>query len=228
MRSFVQWAAPLPDGGTSEENALVFSQANETTLLVLPALFDEANKMRRQTVEVMHRLSLSGVDCVLPDLPGCHESLAPMQDQTLENWREAVGASVEKFAPTHVLTVRSGALLAPQALPGWRYAPSGGDKLIRSMLRARTIAAQESGVIETIDGLSQKGRAEGIVLAGWALNARMFSALADARTPPCGRLSDISQDTVGGAGLWLRAEPDEDPEQADALAAIIAIGLAER
>jgi len=35
----------------------------------------------------------------------------------------------------------------------------------------------------------------------------------------------IDQDMVGGSGLWLRAEPDEDRAQADALAAILAIGI---
>ena len=30
---------------------------------------------------------------------------------------------------------------------------------------------------------------------------------------------------LGGGGLWLRAEPGEDRAQADALAAIIAIGI---
>jgi hypothetical protein len=37
-------------------------------------------------------------------------------------------------------------------------------------------------------------------------------------------MSDIAQDMVGGGGLWLRAEPSEDRAQADALAAILAIG----
>ena len=31
---------------------------------------------------------------------------------------------------------------------------------------------------------------------------------------------------LGGPGLWLRAEPDEDASQADALAAIIAEHIA--
>jgi hypothetical protein len=30
---------------------------------------------------------------------------------------------------------------------------------------------------------------------------------------------------VGGGALWLRAEPDHDPKQADALAAIVAMEL---
>ena len=39
------------------------------------------------------------------------------------------------------------------------------------------------------------------------------------------QLWDIDQDMLGGSGLWLRAEPGEDRGQADALAAIVAIGI---
>ena len=49
-----------------------------------PALFDEANKLRRRhTVEVIRRLDAAGIDCLLPDLPGCGESLSPLAEQTL-------------------------------------------------------------------------------------------------------------------------------------------------
>ena len=51
----------------------------------------------------------------------------------------------------------------------------------------------------------------------------MFRELEEAE--PATQLIDIEQASVGGSGLWLRAEPDEDPEQADALAAMIAIQL---
>jgi hypothetical protein len=45
-----------------------------TRLLIVPALFDEGNRMRRLTVEVMRRLAASGIASVLPDLPGLQES----------------------------------------------------------------------------------------------------------------------------------------------------------
>ena len=35
-------------------------------------------------------------------------------------------------------------------------------------------------------------------------------------------LSNIAQSDLGGAGLWLRAEPDHDPAQAAKLAAHVA------
>ncbi|QYU67216.1 hypothetical protein J4558_20060 [Leptolyngbya sp. 15MV] len=39
------------------------------------------------------------------------------------------------------------------------------------------------------------------------------------------RLADLALADVGGTGLWLRAEPDEDSHQADALAAVVALGM---
>lgn len=227
MRSFAQWPAPLPGGGISEEHSLTFNQGRDKRLLILPALFDEANKLRRQTVEVMHRLNLSEIDCFLPDLPACNDSLQPLDLQTLDGWRKAAAAAAKHFDATHLLTIRSGALLAPEGLPGWRYAPHGGKQLLRSMLRARTIAAREAGREETLAELEELGRSHGVELAGWPLGAELFAALSDATISTSQFLTDITQENVGGSGLWLRAEPDEDPEQADVIAAIIAIGLSD-
>ncbi|MCT2558760.1 hypothetical protein N0B51_07180 [Tsuneonella sp. YG55] len=204
--------------------ALAFDKRRENRLLVLPAWFDEANKLRRLTVEVMRRLDLAGIDCVLPDLPGCNESTAKLADQTLASWRTAAAAATEHFAATHVLTVRAGALLAPEGLPGWRYAPVGGRPVLRAMLRARTIAAKEAGRSERTEDLQAMARSEGIELAGWHVGAEMFRELEGAEAPP--GLAEIEQAALGGPALWLRAEPDEDAAQADALAAMVAIGMA--
>ena len=105
MRSFVTWPSPIPGGGTVEESALTFDQARPFRLLVLPALFDEANKLRRQTVEVMHRLDLSGIDSFLPDFPGCNESTQPLEGQTLADWQCAAEAAQLHFEGTHCLTI---------------------------------------------------------------------------------------------------------------------------
>ena len=226
MRSFAHWQAPLPDGGKSEESALVFNQMREKRLLVLPALFDEANKLRRLTAEIMRRLDLSGVDSFLPDLPGCNDSLQPLHTQTLANWQHAAAEAGKLFDATHVLSFRSGALLAPTGLAGWQYAPQGGKSLIRSMMRARSIAAREAGHEESLSQIEASGRQDGIILAGWHLGPDLFAALADAEKPATGIQTEIAQAEVGGGGLWLRAEPDDDHEQADAIAAIVAVGMA--
>ncbi|MGB5777811.1 MAG: hypothetical protein WBH10_01900 [Allopontixanthobacter sediminis] len=205
--------------------ALVFDQGREPRLLVLPALFGEANQTRRQIAEVMRRLDLSGVDSFLPDLPGCNESRQPLAIQTLEGWRTAAQAAAAHFGATHVLAIRAGYLLAPPTLPGWRYAPTTGAKALRGLLRARTIAAREAGTAETIEGLSVIARAQGLELAGWSIGAGMFSELEQAVANADSQQAVIEQNDIGGAGLWLRAEPGYDPEQADMLAALVAMGM---
>jgi hypothetical protein len=54
----------------------------------------------------------------------------------------------------------------------------------------------------------------------------MIRDLGDAEPRLAEGQSEIAQSQLGGPGLWLRAEPDEDPRQADALAAIISEALA--
>lgn len=224
-RDFTQWPCPSVGGGTHEESALAFLDDRPRRLLVLPALFDEANKLRRLTAEVLHRLDLSGIDGVLPDLPGCNESLQPLEQQTFAHWQAAAAAAIAHFRPTHVLAIRGGALLDTGNLPGWRYAPVNGRSVLRSMLRARMISAKDAGREETLESLQAKARQDGIELAGWRFGPEFFAELEQAAPPEVTRLADLGLADTGGSGLWLRAEPDEDAEQADALAAIIAIGM---
>jgi hypothetical protein len=208
-----------------EEYAFTQDRGRKQRVLVLPALFDEANKTRHLVVEVMRRIDGAGIDSFLPDLPGCNESPAPLEQQTLGGWREAAQAAAAHFAATHVLTVRAGAILASNALPGWRYAPLAGPNALRALLRARTISAREAGAAETIEDITEQGRKDGLELAGYRLGAEMFRELEAAALPDSNGLSDIAQSTVGGGGLWLRAEPGFDPAQADALAALVAMEL---
>ena len=109
-------AWPSPSG---DEYAIAFDRGRAERLLVLPALFDEANKTRHLLIETMRRLDGAGVDGFLPDLPGCNESAAPLATQTLHSWRDAAQAAAAHFAATHVLTVRAGALTAGR--PAGRY-----------------------------------------------------------------------------------------------------------
>ena len=192
---------------------------------MLPALFDEANKLRRLTVEVMARLDASGIDSFLPDLPGCNDSLEPLEAQTLERWREAARVAAAHFQATHLLTMRGGALLDPGTLPGWRFAKVNGRSLLRTMLRAQAIAAKEAGQDLATEQMQERARREGIELAGWRIGAAMFRDLEAAEPMTETRLADLALADVGGPGLWLRAEPDEDAHQADALAAVVALGI---
>jgi hypothetical protein len=221
------WTPPAPDGSEARPELLIaFDRGRDLRLLVCPAWFDEANKLRRFTIEVMRRLDRAGVDCLLPDLPGCNESLAPLHDQTLEGWRAGMAAAAENLRATHVLAIRAGALIAPPTLPGWHYAAQSGPKLLRGMIRARTIAAREAGLTETSEALMDEGRAAGLTLGGWTIGPALFAALETAEPVLAPGQSDLAQSAIGGPGLWLRAEPDEDSGQADRLAARIVQSLA--
>jgi hypothetical protein len=219
------WPCPQPGGASVEEYALAFDRGRASRLLIVPALFDEANRMRRFTVEVMRRLDGAGIDSFLPDLPGTGESLAALDAQSLQGWCNAVAVALQHFGATHVLGLRGGCLLVPETHRAWLYAPARGGAILRQMLRARTLSAREAGREESRERLTTMALAEGIELAGYRLGPQLFADLEEAAAPENERISLIEQGTLGGPGLWLRAEPGESREQADALAAILSIGM---
>jgi len=206
--------------------ALAFDAGRDRRVLLCPALFEEAHKLRRLSVEVMRRLDGAGIDSVLPDLPGTGESEQDLALIELEDWRMALEAAARHFGATHVLALRGGGVIVPERLPGWLYAPVGGSSLLKTMLRARVIASRENGAEERADELFEQGLQLGLELAGHSLSGEMLRQLDDAQPVSRGNLALLDQDTVGGSGLWLRAEPSEDAAQADAIAAVIAVGLA--
>ena len=212
----VTW--PLPGEDAGAEMALACDALRPARLLIVPALFDEGNRLRRFTVEVMRRLGRAGIDTMLPDLPGTNESDLELEAQNAVRWRDATQAAARHFAATHVLGIRGGCLFTP-GLPAFHYAPVKGAQILRGMLRARMLASREAGLAEEREALTARGRAEGLVLAGYPLGASLFRELEDLE-PQIGP-SVITQDRIGGSGLWLRAEPDEDAQQADALAALL-------
>ena len=220
------YPCPLPGGAAASELALVFDQGRSKRVLIAPALFDEANRMRRFTVEMMRRLDGAGLDCFLPDLPGCNESEQELALIEPEDWWMALEAAARHFGATHVLAIRGGGLLLPEKLPGWHYAPVKGSSLIKTMLRARIIAAREAGMEENAAELMEQGKEIGLDLAGWSLSGEMLRQLDQLLPPKRGDLIPVDQETIGGSPLWLRAEPDESADQADALAAVVAVALA--
>ena len=220
------WPCPMPQGGHGEEYAVTFDRGRSARLLILPPLFDEANKTRRLLVEVMRRLDAAGIDTVLPDLPGWNESQVPLDQVTLARWRDAANAAASHFEVTRLLTVRASAMLAVPGLKGWRYAPTGGANALRALLRSRQVASREAGRDERMEDLQREGRRAGLELAGYRIGPQLFAELDASRTAGDDPLlSDIDQQTIGGSALWLRAEPDYSAEQADALAALLAIGM---
>jgi exosortase A-associated hydrolase 1 len=221
------WPCPRRDGGETREFALAFDSAshiaNGPRLLIIPALLDEGHRLRRFTVELMRRLAAAGIASVLPDLPGTGDSLSPLEAQNLASWRTAAAAAATHFAASHVLTIRAAATLAPAGLPGWHYAPHTPASQLRQLLRARILARREAGLEENTEALLAEGGKLGLELAGYRLGPAMIDALLAEAGP--GHLPAILQTTLGGRGLWLRAEPGEDPAQADTMACFIAAAL---
>ena len=219
------WPCAAP-GGSGEELALVAGPSDAAArVLIVPALFEEANRTRRMLAETMRALAEAGIASVLPDLPGCNESLAPLERQDLGAWRDAMATAAGHFGAGHVLNLRGGALVAPDKLPGWRFEPIGGAQVLRPMLRARTVAAREEGRGETMDGLLEQARDAGVELAGYRLGAALVRDLEAAGIPDAPHQAVLTLADLGGAALWLRSEPGEDAGLSAALAGRIVADL---
>ncbi|GEN98889.1 hypothetical protein NSE01_07220 [Novosphingobium sediminis] len=214
------WPCPGP-AGIADELAVVFDSARQVRLLIVPPLFEEMNRTRRMLIETQRRLDALGVDSMLPDLPGCNESLQAFSAQSLRSWRDAMAAAAGHFAATHVLAIRGGALVFPTRLPGWVLEPVKGTSILRQLLRARILSAKEAGREENSAELLELGRNQGLELAGYRLSAALVAGL-DASLPEDEGQRVIRQAELGGSALWLSSEPGEDPEQSAALARIIA------
>ena len=219
----IDWPLPRADDPGASEYAFGFRRGWRERLLVVPALFEEANRTRRMLVETMRALHAHAIDVVLPDLPGCNESLADFSAQSLDSWREAMANAASHFGATHVLAVRGGALVAPSQLPGWALEPAKGAGLLRQLLRARAIAAREAGREEKIEDLLTAGRISGLDLAGYRCGAALIEGLETAAPAP--HLAPIALSEIGGAALWLRSEPGDDAAQSAALATRLAAGI---
>ena len=221
----VAWPCAAP-GGSGEEFALTAGPpAAAARVLIVPALFEEANRTRRMVVETMRVLAGAGIASVLPDLPGCNESVAALDVQDLASWRAALVAATEHFTVTCVLSLRGGALVAPATLRGWRLEPIAGAQILRPMLRARTVSAREEGRAETIDGLLVEARPAGIELVGYRLGATMVRDLEGAGIADEAAQEVLKITDLGGAALWLRSAPGEDGELSIALAARLVTDL---
>lgn len=219
------WPCPGPDGHC-DEYAFGFDRARKRRLLIVPPPFDEANRMRRMLVDAMRALDAAGIDSFLPDLPGCNESSQHFSAQSLHAWRGAMAQAARHFGATDVLAVRGGALVFPGHLPGWILEPAKGASILRQMIRGRVIAAREAGRHEDSAALLEQGRTQGLELAGWHCGASLIAGLENA-LPEIEGQRIVSQGELGGAGLWLRAEPAAAPEQSAALARLIAQDLGE-
>ena len=219
---YSSWPCPTSSGGTSDELLFSFDKDRAVRVLILPPLFDEANKFRRQIAGMMRLLDARGIDSLCPDLPGMNESVARHAEQSLGSWRIHAEAASSFSKATHVLTIRSSALIAPGQMHGWSFEPVAPGSVIQRLIRAEIVASKEAGTPLTAEELLDKGRATGVSLAGWQLGPELVCQLSgdDRRELP--DYVVIRQDEIGGRPLWLRAENDFDSMQAEALVARIA------
>ncbi len=216
----------------NDELCLRFGPDDAPKLLILPPLFDEANRVRHLMVECARALAELGVGSLMPDLPGCNESPVPLEHASISLWQAALIACAEQLGPvTHIVSIRGGALIdgALGDLPRWRLASVKGGQLLRTMLRTKIASDREAGIASSSDGLMESARAQGIELAGNSLSPCMIREL-DSAAPDGGvvRLVRFADDPlecdgrIDGAPLWLRAEPAHDPAMAAAMATDIA------
>src|SRR3546814_11515073 len=100
------------------------------TVLIVPPLFEEANRTRRTLVLAMRALAAEGLSALLPDLPGQNESPIPLVEADLTRWRVALARVVDGIGgPVVVASLRGGALIyhAARAAARWRLAPAIGQ-----------------------------------------------------------------------------------------------------
>lgn len=214
--------------GASLEYCLSFGEAAAMRrILIIPPLFDEMNRMRRVLASVMRILEQNGAASMLPDLPGCNESIADLSVQNLGIWRTAMQDAVSATAATHIVSIRGGALIDDiyADLPHWRLAPVKGEALLKAMLRTRVVGDKEAGLSTTSDALIAHAQTDAIELAGNILGPQMVADLAITSPTQLAnvqtRTLGIGPDMIAGKALWLRAEPQDDAEFAAAIAADI-------
>jgi hypothetical protein len=188
---------------------------NGPTILILPPLFEEANRMRRILVEVMRGLAAQGVASALPDLPGTNDSPIPTVDARLEDWGAAISALADTLPrPLLTVAIRGGALLDGFAAPDarWRLAPESGRRLLRDMLRATALTGtMKASQLET------RARVAPEQLAGNLVHPELFVALeaaepdaVAARTAIIGETTAPADIVFAGSPPWRRAEPEDD------------------
>lgn len=207
-----------------QEFSLCFGEdAASRCVLVVPPLFDEMNRTRRMLVEMMRLLAARDIRTVLADLPGCNESSADITAQTLDDWRQALRIVSADMGITHIVSLRGGALIDHVAdVPVLRLAPVKGSSLLKTMLRTRLIADKEAGKSSTAEDLLAHAQSGPLELSGYKLSADMLVSLEKATPADVAHVQEVSLAEINGTPLWLRAEPQDDPDMSATFAAYIA------
>ena len=204
------------------EMAVSTARKDEPELLIIPPLFDDANRMRAQLVLLMHTLRDIGISSVMPDLPGMNESLQPQAAQTLPAWRAAVSSATEHFGVSRALFVRSACVLDNGAVSALHYATHDPAKLLRAMARAQSLAEKEAGNHRSPSEILDSARASGGTIAGWQIGRTMAQELCETAEVTNKAARPITHEEIGGRPLWLSNEGGVDERQAQVLAKVLA------
>lgn len=213
---------------------LRFGPATAPVVVVALPLFEEANRTRAFAVTILRALAEHGIAGALPDLPGQGESLIPTHETGLAKLRTGFAAAVSGLsAPAFTLAIRSGALLDGDAAVAGRYhlSPMAGADLRRELVRARQASSREAG--EAFDPASLDTATDPVELAGNliapALLTELTAAIPSAEAVRTVRLETEAKPAdakLSGSPLWRRAEPDNDPIFAQAVANDLAAWIA--
>jgi hypothetical protein len=202
------------------EICLCFGVGMARQIIIIPPLFDEMNRMRRVLASAMRDLGGRGVGSVLIDLPGCNESMAKLEGQTLDGWRAAVSACAAQLGATHIASLRGGTLIDDAApLPHWRLAAVKGSAILKTMIRTRIAGDKEAGRATSEAELLAAAKSAPLELGGSLLGPDMIAQLVDAEPVAVASLTErkLGEDIVGPP-LWLRAEPQDDSAMSASIA----------
>jgi len=188
------------------------------TVLILPPLFEEANRTRATLVQAMRLLSRpdldKGVASILPDFPGTGDSPLATHDVGFEDWVAAVEALAELLPrPRLTVAIRGGALLDRyvDADARWRLMPETGARLLRDMVRATALTSGRKAAEIEAEADAQPTR-----LAGNLIAPALFAALNKAAPDDGPDIRTVRTDdrpcdhAIAGDAVWRRAEPVTD------------------
>ncbi len=204
-----------------DELCLIAGAQHSQTILLIPPLFDEMNRMRRMMIDVMRLLDSKNIGSVLPDLPGTNESLFPADLTSLAIWRNALLACLTQYSSTlSIAAFRGGCLIDSFAddVRTWRFSPVKGQVLLRTMMRTRIASDKEAGLSTDMAQITAEARGGSVNLAGNSIGSALFSELEEATPTSLENVHTVQLESstraadakLPGSALWLRAEPGED------------------
>ncbi|GAB5481287.1 MAG: hypothetical protein Pars92KO_10440 [Parasphingorhabdus sp.] len=216
-----------------DELCLQVGAIHAKTILIIPPLFDEMNRMRRMLVDMMRLLAEHGIGSILPDLPGTNESLFPQEQASLKIWRQALATCSETLSePHHIASFRGGCLIDDfnDDAKKWRLSPAKGLTLLRTMMRTRMASDKEAGLSTDMAQLVAEAKQGQVDLAGNSIGHTLFAELEDAlpaqsdsvRTVQLENNTQQADVRIAGSALWLRAEPGDDMLLSGAIATDLA------